>query len=348
MNIENLEVGNRYKNYSELCEALNIEPKKNSNSKKAQMKEIERHIRYSKEGHIFVVDEIYDTPLPKTENKRNLPPYTQYMETLLLQYLQQEQSGKMSVSTSQLAKSLKMVHEDYLDYYDNKKLLATQLDVELIHINDFMNTTSNAYKNAIKTILSRLEKRAIILYETRWKTVVKEKEILDDGKVKEKTIVKFATEEQKKEIVNIRYNILNEYGGNMQEIYQSGKAQEYYIDLEHRYKLFMGLDGVYKTHEITINENAIENEYYKSLQSLVQDVEGNQALQTLSNSIWADKNLDRMKNKVTLAKKNVRLREIGELDTPPSKFESERLQVDFIDKMKVINNVLIVDGLYAN
>lgn len=43
----------------------------NGNQKKCQLKEVERYIKYAKDGHKFIIEEIYKTPLPK-EDKRSL------------------------------------------------------------------------------------------------------------------------------------------------------------------------------------------------------------------------------------------------------------------------------------
>lgn len=58
MKIENLSKGLVAKNYKELCTLLGIEPCA-GNSKKSQLKELERFISYHKEGNKFIVDEIY-------------------------------------------------------------------------------------------------------------------------------------------------------------------------------------------------------------------------------------------------------------------------------------------------
>ena len=70
MNTDKLTEGLVVKNYRELC-SLVEEEIKDGNSKKAQMKEFERYFKYHKEGYKFVIDEVYETPLPKEDNARN-------------------------------------------------------------------------------------------------------------------------------------------------------------------------------------------------------------------------------------------------------------------------------------
>lgn len=56
------------KNYKLMCELTNEEVK-TSNSKKAQIKEWERYVKFHNEGHKFIVDEIYTKPLEKEDGR---------------------------------------------------------------------------------------------------------------------------------------------------------------------------------------------------------------------------------------------------------------------------------------
>lgn len=70
MNIKNLKEGQVVKNYKELC-LLIEEENLAGNSKKSQLKEFERFIKYHKEGNKFVIEEIYEEPLEKIDNRGN-------------------------------------------------------------------------------------------------------------------------------------------------------------------------------------------------------------------------------------------------------------------------------------
>ena len=76
ININNLKEGMIIKNYKELCSMLDI-PISSSNSKKAQLKELNRYCEYHKEGNKFIIDTIYDIPLEK-EDKRQYAIHSKY------------------------------------------------------------------------------------------------------------------------------------------------------------------------------------------------------------------------------------------------------------------------------
>lgn len=61
-----LEVGQVFKSYRDISRYLG-EKIKSGNSKDAQVKEWECHFKYDKEGHKYIITEIYNTPLPKID-----------------------------------------------------------------------------------------------------------------------------------------------------------------------------------------------------------------------------------------------------------------------------------------
>ena len=57
------------KNYRELCKLLNTKEKA-GDSKKAQLKEIQRYIKYKKRKYEFIIEEIYEEPLAKIDKRK--------------------------------------------------------------------------------------------------------------------------------------------------------------------------------------------------------------------------------------------------------------------------------------
>ncbi|MBS5955172.1 MAG: hypothetical protein KIB53_15295, partial [Paraclostridium bifermentans] len=70
MKFENLKEKIVIKNYKELCSLLEIKVT-SGKSKKIQLEDLERFCEYHKEGNKFVIDEIFETPLPKVDGRIN-------------------------------------------------------------------------------------------------------------------------------------------------------------------------------------------------------------------------------------------------------------------------------------
>ncbi|MGL4453740.1 MAG: hypothetical protein ACRCTZ_21485 [Sarcina sp.] len=69
MNINNLKAGFIVKNYRELCLILEIK-ETTGNSKKAQLKELNRYCKYQQEGRKFIIEEIFNVTDIKTKQER--------------------------------------------------------------------------------------------------------------------------------------------------------------------------------------------------------------------------------------------------------------------------------------
>ena len=69
MKTQVLEEGKVFKNHQAMCGELGLVFKNNTNSKKANLKELSRFCKWYKSGHSIVIDEVYEMPLPYIENR---------------------------------------------------------------------------------------------------------------------------------------------------------------------------------------------------------------------------------------------------------------------------------------
>ena len=80
------------KNYKVLCNLLGMKIS-DGNTKKSQIKKLERFIRFHKDGVKFVIDEIYSQPLREELKVGNNSKYLKLIEVLMLEYLLQHRSN---------------------------------------------------------------------------------------------------------------------------------------------------------------------------------------------------------------------------------------------------------------
>ena len=120
-----LSVGQVFKNYKELCSALQIEVR-DGKSKRLQMEEVERFISLDKQGHKFIITEIHPTPIPKNikENKRN----SKYKELIEYQFIEglyeltrnNENKNIIIICTfKELAYNLSMINDRFKSYIND-------------------------------------------------------------------------------------------------------------------------------------------------------------------------------------------------------------------------------------
>lgn len=71
MNLENIKQGDVFKNYKELCIALDVLPK-GGKSKMAHIRELERHFSFSRQKYQITIEDIYAEPSEKVQRRKNI------------------------------------------------------------------------------------------------------------------------------------------------------------------------------------------------------------------------------------------------------------------------------------
>ena len=113
VNTAGIHVGDVYKSYKELCYALREEVT-SSNSKTAQIENWARFFKFRREGRKFIIEEIYDTPLPPRVVKRNKPSeYADLMYPVLLELMGKSKDHSICDSKIKLMERLGFVNSDY-------------------------------------------------------------------------------------------------------------------------------------------------------------------------------------------------------------------------------------------
>ena len=167
MKIENLSKGLVAKNYKELCTLLGIEPCA-GNSKKSQLKELERFISYHKEGNKFIVDEIYTNAKEKEDLRKynggdnNSIEYIKNIEVLILNLLAEENSGKIFLSKYKLLNKLKMINENYSYGKTRIPKLSKLMNIDTDNIYEFYTTTDDVLIRNLEKALNNLASKCLI------------------------------------------------------------------------------------------------------------------------------------------------------------------------------------------
>lgn len=70
MNINNIKVGDTYKNWKALCEALKVEPMPSGNKRDAQAKGFKQYFDWTKQGQKIIITEIYDEIKERVDGRK--------------------------------------------------------------------------------------------------------------------------------------------------------------------------------------------------------------------------------------------------------------------------------------
>lgn len=274
MNIKNLKEGMIIKNYKELCRLLN-EGVKTGNAKKAQLKEMDRYFKYTKEGNKFIVQTIYKEPLNKIDNRQlgNNSIYSEDIQELILFTLAQHKDDEVCWSCSKFLKELAMVNNNYSICRKNIPQFSKIIDMEESYIYDFYNTAHKNLRIKLETALNCLMRYKKLLI---WKPIMMVyKEIINielnefgtpkikNGEVsyiKNKTFEK-ATKQEEKLIISTERNVMIDMGfTDLRDVFINGKydlfIKKVYKELKENGNIYF----YYYAYEITYNYDDIKKD----------------------------------------------------------------------------------------
>lgn len=257
MNTKRLKAGDIISKYKELCDLL-CEEVKEGNSKKSQLKEFERYFQYEKHGHKFLILDIYDTPLPKNDKRKdgNRKIYVTYIESILLTYLFKLEDSTGYFTKKQLWQMLGMINQLYKNIpVDN--LMKINSQVTYWEINKFYQRCDQKLTSILFSALNSLQNRSLIKYEEQYVIVFK------------KDSTTYIADDEEKKIILEAEKITLDKMGLYSKIHAAScfKLNEFYKNVNNFLYKEYGWDKVYKRYKIifldkkylkrALNENEI-------------------------------------------------------------------------------------------
>jgi hypothetical protein len=324
MNIENLKVGQSFKNYKELCVELGLEIKSSTDTKNAQFKELARFCKFNKVGHKFTIEEVFTIPLPKVDNRgksdgsrNNNNVYGDMIQLLILDLLAQCKKGHVSISRGKLLLVVSMINENYSFCGENVKKLSKYTQIEESVIYDFYNTSNNNLKSAVDTALSTLMDKRIIWYDIITKVCDRESKIHRSATIQEKEII---LECEMNVLKELKYKQISQvrvskhwrlFKSKVKELLTTNTDIEYY----------------YSAYDIVVNEKYLDEERKELYDFLLETVERNNYKNNLNSIVQTRiiENAEKRHNKAFTSKKM-------------GKF---RIKSEYIDDIKRLVNLLI-------
>jgi len=178
LNCSKLYLGQEVKNYKEMCKLLR-ENEYEGNSKKSQLKEWCRYFGYEKAGQKFLIKDIYNEPLPKTDRRinGNNSVYIAYIELLLMKYLAAKPGNNCELVKKDLYLNLFMVNQNYILYADekNRGALIKNIDgMTQFDVRDFYRRVPTRLDKILVSALNNLRNRFLIEYCEEYVVVEKD------------------------------------------------------------------------------------------------------------------------------------------------------------------------------
>lgn len=282
MNIDNLQIKQTIKNYKELCDLLDWKISA-GDSKKSQLKELERYCKYHKEGNKFIIDEIHNEPKDKQDNrKNNKGKSADYIDDLALrllgEFLTKGKDNNLTIGKSVLLRDVGLVNSNYSYCKQRQEKLANYLDIDKETIYDYYNSVDSMVVNNLERALKNLSNEKIIDLDTT--TIVCKNKLLGVNYKHETYIDEFDEEIERiipianadiiyEEVTLEEHEIILKVEGEtldkmkvrrVTDLFATGRIKEYYNECYKQIRRELSdFNYYFKAYKITYNYDRIVN-----------------------------------------------------------------------------------------
>ena len=285
MNLDFLEKGIVIKNYKELCRLANIEVK-TGDSKKAQLKELERYCKYIKIGNKFVIDEIYEKPKDKEDgrknNKRKCADYIEDLELILIGEMllnDYKTHNRLVIGKSVLLRETGLVNINYSYCKRRINKLSKFLNIDKLTVSEFFNLNNRSLMNDLERALKNLKNKGLIIINSstilckETTNNIKYNHVIEVDKYNEEidkitaeaetqTIYEEATPEECSIIAKSRKKVLKEMNiDKITTVFALGRVNEYYKKVNDEVRNYIpNLHHSFEAYDISYNFDDIIKE----------------------------------------------------------------------------------------
>ena len=249
MNLENLEL-KTYKNYKELCDALEWEVS-SGNTKKKQLRILSEICNYEKQGNKFIIKEIYENTEVHLDMRgkqdNNTAPYVENIKLNIVgELLTKGFNGKYVVGKGVLLRNIGLINTNYSYCKRRQNKLATYLEINKEIVNEYYNNVNSMLLGNLEKALKDLSNQKVIQYNTTllicknvitnvtYEHITRVDEFDEEIEtikpiVQSDVIYVEATDEERTIILNVENNILKEMNEKrLTDVILKGKSKEYY------------------------------------------------------------------------------------------------------------------------
>ena len=256
-----LEVG-EYKNYKELCRAMGWKPV-GGDTKVKHLKELESICKYHKDGYKFIIKEVYETPLPIMDNRKELSLLVTEIQYSLLKLLIDKQSLTERISKTKLMFLVGLLNtKEYFKINDDREEYSKETGIHIITVNFVLDRIYNYADKYLARAIKYLENNKVIqvkkdvMYVCVMGDVEKYDKIKEVSRIERERIIREATSEEIELIMQIERECLDVYGKNP-NYNEKKKAREEANDMLSRKH---GIHYHYLAYDFTINRQYIEHD----------------------------------------------------------------------------------------
>lgn len=270
MNEITLQIGQVFKNYQELCKALNLEPCAGK-QKIQQMKRIQDRYDLEKQGRQYTVVGIKESSAEELMAKQGRiaanAKYVDFVQHILLSYLSKQKEEVAYLTQQNLWTILGMVNEHYFPMREKKEeLLSLDEKMDMFNINNFYQRSNLKFRDIIKSSLTSLRRRKVFLCEETFRIGICNK----ISSTFETIEYHDASDAEKRYILRTQHDLLKKYGCKDEfELFFKKTKDSYYNELNDIFLQNKGWKNVFFCYRLVFDRDVVTeeiNEYEEMIQ----------------------------------------------------------------------------------
>ena len=367
----NLQIGQTFKNYRELCRALGEEIK-GGKAKELQLTDWQRFFKYTKNGIKFTITDIYEVPLKKEDGRsagNNTPEYIKLVELLILDLLAKDISdggtGELLLSKNTILLALKLINYNYSFCKQRTHKLSQHTSIPLETVEEWYYSADSTLKRNVQKALDNLRGQSLLVWSkeitvcevsvegynssTNKFDIRKESGRDDYGEevVSHKVNIhvnykhREATKEEKQKILYIERELLKELDcANKQELVRKGLWEKFKVKVEEVILKELNIGFYYSSYKIIFNKKHVIEEYKETSKMLLEQMQREHTWKILNIEV-ANRLIENAKKRHLRSKKEVTL-------IPQENFNStvkRRLEEGYIqDNITLVKTLISKDS----
>lgn len=165
---ENFEKGITKYKYKKLCEVIGQPCTPDGSTRIYQRKYFEYFFKYHREGHSYIIEEIYKTPKEELYTNKRSQYYDNCIYPILLFAFENSTDGNPAIIyKTTLAKMLGFINMDFWKYRFNEEKIFKTFDIEDEVLDGFYARISTSYKSILKNTLEKMQRQGLIEYSEK-------------------------------------------------------------------------------------------------------------------------------------------------------------------------------------
>lgn len=163
MNLNNIKVGDVYKNYKELCKALEV-PVKAGRGKEYQVENFKKDFSFHREGRAYVIDYVGQRLLFDSRGGSSSKRYTRLdmLTDLIIIGLSNQKENTLVINTRNLMQYCGFVNSDFFNNYENYRGYSQKNNLTEEIVKDVLVYSNQRLYQEVGKNLKKLEQRRLI------------------------------------------------------------------------------------------------------------------------------------------------------------------------------------------